>query len=191
MAEPQTLEEARRIAERAVQSYRVFKPQQHTGASVPKRISPEMEKTLVVSTGRAHYKRKSSATDYGRQSTCPYVLFTSPVDVTRPLIQSILWATSEQWHKKTPASWRLEDKERRGKIRATKVGPLERAEQSPLINGATGGQAVCRDPEAGSVYRTLNMARDREEPHGEPWREKLYRAMPSKEDATAWKPWNE
>ncbi|KRX81488.1 hypothetical protein T06_763 [Trichinella sp. T6] len=54
--------------------------------------------------------------------------------------------------------------------------------QSQLINGATGGQAVCRDPEAGcisrghppvvrsgqmkAVYRALNMAKDREEPHG-------------------------
>ncbi|KRX16527.1 hypothetical protein T07_4240 [Trichinella nelsoni] len=54
--------------------------------------------------------------------------------------------------------------------------------QLQLINGATGGQAVCRDPEAGcisrghtpvvksgqmkAVYRALKMARDREEPHG-------------------------
>ncbi|KRZ90738.1 hypothetical protein T08_15906 [Trichinella sp. T8] len=63
--------------------------------------------------------------------------------------------------------------------------------QSQLINGATGGQAVCRDPVAGcisrghppvvrsgqsgvvssvcalkAVYRALNMAKDREEPHG-------------------------
>ncbi|KAL1239733.1 Complement component 1 Q subcomponent-binding protein [Trichinella pseudospiralis] len=33
------------------------------------------------------------------------------------------------------------------------VVPLERAEESPSVKGATGGQAVCCDPEAATVHR--------------------------------------
>ncbi|KRY13175.1 hypothetical protein T12_2990 [Trichinella patagoniensis] len=77
------------------------------------------------------------------------------------------------------------------KYKSIESWPPGASGQSQLINGATGGQAVCRDPEAGcisrghppvvrsgksgvvssvcalkAVYRALNMARDREEPHG-------------------------
>ncbi|KRX39605.1 hypothetical protein T09_12397 [Trichinella sp. T9] len=48
MAKTQTLEEARRISERAVQIDGAFKPQQHRGASVPKMTSLDMEKILAT-----------------------------------------------------------------------------------------------------------------------------------------------
>ncbi|KRY08276.1 hypothetical protein T12_13681 [Trichinella patagoniensis] len=86
-----------------------------------------------------------------------------------------VWAISEQWHKKTPATKRMGNKVRRGKIRATKVDPLERAEQTPPIKGSTGSESAYRDPKTGHnkyrqsngvVYRTLSMGRRREEMQG-------------------------
>ncbi|KAL1235259.1 1,4-alpha-glucan branching enzyme GlgB [Trichinella spiralis] len=41
------------------------------------------------------------------------------------------------------------NKVRRGKIRATKVDPLERAEQTPPIKGSTGSESAYRDPKTG------------------------------------------
>ncbi|KRX55696.1 hypothetical protein T09_1851 [Trichinella sp. T9] len=67
------------------------------------------------------------------------------------------------------------NKVRRGKIRATKVDPLERAEQTPPIKGSTGSESAYRDPKTGHnkyrqsngvVYRTLSMGRRREEMQG-------------------------
>ncbi|KRZ70427.1 hypothetical protein T10_10942 [Trichinella papuae] len=53
-----------------------------------------------------------------------------------------------------PTSRRLGDKGICDKIRATRAGPLERAEQSSPIKGATGGQAVYRATRWQDILRT-------------------------------------
>ncbi|KAL1242417.1 Electron transfer flavoprotein subunit beta [Trichinella spiralis] len=72
--------------------------------------------------------------------------------------------------KVTPDARRLKDKGKRGKIRASRVGPLGASGQSQLINGAKRCAVTQRqDVLAVAIHRwlgALNMARDREEPHG-------------------------
>ncbi|KRY74729.1 hypothetical protein T4A_12541 [Trichinella pseudospiralis] len=54
-----------------------------------------------------------------------------------------------------PGGW-VTKEDAKTKIRATRAGPLERAEQSSPIKGATGGQTVCRNPVAGYIRQRLS-----------------------------------